>query len=174
MGRRDRERKEAIQRGELIGIAQSRRNLMLEISKRVIKDAFENPDMEAPWETVYDSIANKIVEALPASLVAVGRTQFHLGQITKDKDWKRIVYSYIDAVLAAMPDKVRRAGRQTWKIRKRPGQSKGRWKFCCWCGNPFYTPQSRCAQKYDSPSCYWAAYRTKAVAISPEFANVQP
>ncbi len=158
----------------LVRHAQSRRNLMLEVSKRVTKILFENPNMDGPISQTYDDISDAIMKVLPEALVATGAVSFNIKSLTKEKDWHHLCCMYIEGVLVSMPDKVRRAGpKATWKIRTgKPGKVNGKWKYCSWCGGPFYTSKSKCRQRYDSPTCYWAAYRTKSVAETPDFANV--
>ncbi len=174
MGRRDRERKRAIIAGQATSIAQSRRNLMLEVVRRATKILFENADPHALMETMNDDITAVVIDVLPASLEAVGTRRFHLRDITKDKDWMKLVGVIITQVLAegsGTSGKFRRVKKDLWALRKRPGTSKGRWKYCCWCGGPFYTPRSKCRQKFDSPTCYWAAYRTKSIPVEPDFVD---
>jgi len=170
VGRRDRERKQSIIAGQARGIAQARRELMHEVVRRATRVLFETTDPNAFVETMGDSIGEAIVKVLPESLETVGVRTFTLASISKDKDWYELAGRYIAGVLVKCQEKFRHVGKGYWGIRKRPGKLKGRWKYCCWCGGPFYTPLSKCNQRYDSRNCYWEALRRKNVARVPDFA----
>ena len=170
MGRRDRERKQAIVEGRARSITQGKRDLMAEVVRRASRILFETADPNALVDTMQDEIINAVIAVLPDSLDATHTRTFTVSQISADKAFHEMASRVVAGVLVKCQGKFRRVSNGAWTTRKRRGKPKGRWKYCAWCGEPFYTPRSKCHQRYSSTACYWKAYRAGVVAETPDFA----
>ena len=142
MGRRDRERKQAIVEGRARSIAQGKRDLMVEVVRRASRILFETADPHALVETMQDEIVKAVTEVLVDSLEATHTRTFTVSQLTEDKAFHEMASRSVFGVLVKCQDRFRHVGKGYFGKRKRRGNLKGRWKYCAWCGEPFYTPVS--------------------------------
>ena len=177
MGRRDRERKLAIQAGELLSIRQTRDRLMFQAVRKAQKAMFDRyyddnttiadlskkpepltEDEKAWCRDDYNKNATEVlVEEFPRALGTLQRREFHEDELTSTKGWRELFVAGIDGVLASSRGMFGMVGRKddTWKLRRKGGKLRsGTWDHCLWCGRAIYKTPSTAKRKWHNRDCY--------------------
>lgn len=159
MGKRSRERIQAIIEGKILSIRDKRDVLCHEVIKLAAVKLFNEGEQFGKHTSnnqTFERVGEIIAEVMPQAMVTTGIKCFSIPDITRKNDINEHMRHVIVAICAKM-EQIRFMDRKghLYKLRKdKSGRKRtGNWYFCDFCGEPFYrNPAS--TQRWHTFNCY--------------------
>jgi len=176
MGKRDRERVQAIREGKVPSIRAQGDLLRFELVKEAGIRMFSDQSLDTePIRAYTNNIIKYALDSLPTALNAIKANTFHLDDISHDKVINEIGGRSLAGTLSRAESifKFTHKG-EYWDIKKRGGRTRtGKWKFCEWCGSPIYVVPSR-NTRFHTRECYWKSRRGERGRFDGDQKLLQP
>ena len=189
MGRRDRERKQAIQQGKVLSIREEHDALGFQVLRGARARMFakyyvdntdppSHPEERSPLtpedyqrlcDELVENATQSIVDVLPETLRVLGRNQFHERELESLNDGELVAFGVL-GVVASGRGSFRMMDRHAdvWGLKKRRGRLRnGVWKFCSWCGMPIYTTPSTSHRRWHIMNCRRAEEKYRRLKRQP-------